>query len=108
MLTATLRLALLSFVVGACSSGGAGQPGAAGSCPRAGDRPCVGDPAVTRDEADACARCSAEHERLLGCDPTGGFTCVEGNSETSKDATCKAQADAYESCFVRVLKEEGH
>lgn len=99
-----LVMAAVSFApfVFACSSGSKSGGGAA--CFKAGERQCPNDTAYTQAEADACNQCSSQYQAATACDPNGGFTCVGGKSETSKDLTCKPQLDAFESCFVKAMK----
>ncbi|MEO6419323.1 MAG: hypothetical protein ABIP39_07965 [Polyangiaceae bacterium] len=97
-----LAAAFLTPFVLACSSGTKSGDGAA--CFKAGERACPNDTPYTQAEADACNQCSSQYQTALACDPSGGFTCVGGKSETSKDLTCKPQLDAFETCFVKSVK----
>lgn len=63
-------------------------------------RICPNDTPLSQRDADSCGRCLADYQTLLACDPNAGFICVNGQSETSKDLTCKSQIDAFEECFV--------
>ena len=97
---APLRLAALVLAMAGVGCSTSKTSGSAGACFKAGDRHCPNDPPITQADADACNKCLAKYQALLACDPGGGFTCLDGRSETSKDTTCKAPIDAFETCFI--------
>lgn len=94
----SLIVVLLAVVSVACSS--STKSSSSGACFKAGDRICPNDTPLSQRDADSCGRCLADYQTLLACDPNAGFICVNGQSETSKDLTCKSQIDAFEECFV--------